>query len=73
MLGGLQIRALRRELVDADKMKERDFHDAVLRENRIPIAFVRASVKGEKLTRELPAGWRFYAAPATNARESSAP
>jgi hypothetical protein len=73
MLGGLQIRALRRELVDVGKMNERDFHDAVLRENRIPIAFVRASVKGEKLTRELPAGWRFYVAPATNARESSAP
>jgi len=73
MLGGLQIRALRRELVDAGKMNERDFHDAVLRENRIPIAFVRASVKGEKLTRELPAGWRFYQPPGASARESSAP
>src|SRR4029453_36008 len=32
MLGGLQIRALRKELVDSGKMPEREFHDAILKE-----------------------------------------
>ena len=71
MLGGVQIRALHHELVDSGKMSERDFHDAVLRQNRIPIALVRAAVKGEKLTAELPANWRFYVPPKTS--ESTAP
>ncbi|MFL5342001.1 MAG: DUF885 family protein [Gemmataceae bacterium] len=63
MLGGLQIRSLREELVESGKMTERDFHDAILRENRIPIALVRASLKGGKLTRELPTTWLFYSPP----------
>src|SRR5262249_28506098 len=50
MLGGLQIRALRRELVDSGKMTDRVFHDAILKENRIPIEMVRASLVKQKLT-----------------------
>ena len=42
MLGGLQFRALQRELVESGKMTDRDFHDAILKENRIPIEMVRA-------------------------------
>ncbi len=60
MLGGLQFRALRKELVDSGKMAERDFHDAILKENRIPVAMVRASLSGQKLTRDHVADWRFY-------------
>jgi hypothetical protein len=60
MLGGLQIRALRRELVDSGKMTNRAFHDAILKENRIPIAMVRASLTGQKLTRDATPVWKFY-------------
>ncbi|HXG10553.1 MAG TPA: DUF885 family protein [Gemmataceae bacterium] len=60
MLGGLQLRALRRELVDSGKMVERDFHDAILRENRIPIAMVRASLLRQPLSRDYAPNWRFY-------------
>ncbi len=42
MLGGLQIRALRKELVDSGKMTERDFHDRILQAGNMPIAMVRA-------------------------------
>jgi dipeptidyl aminopeptidase/acylaminoacyl peptidase/uncharacterized protein (DUF885 family) len=59
MLGGLQIRALQRELVGPGKMSERDFHDAVLKENRIPIALVRASLTKQKLTRDWRPDWRW--------------
>jgi hypothetical protein len=60
MLGGLQILALRRELVDSGKMTERAFHDSILKENRIPIAMVRASLTGQKLTPDYKPDWRFY-------------
>jgi uncharacterized protein (DUF885 family) len=66
MLGGLQIRALRKELVDSGKMGECAFHDAILRENRIPIAMVRAILTKQKLSRDFTPGWKFYGeSPAT--------
>ncbi|HSB08441.1 MAG TPA: DUF885 family protein [Blastocatellia bacterium] len=60
LLGGLQLRALRRELVDTGKMTNRAFHDAVLKENRIPIEMVRASLAKQKLTRDFASSWKFY-------------
>ena len=60
MLGGLQIRALRRELVESGKMTDRQFHDAILKENSIPVDLIRASLKEQPLSRDYQATWRFY-------------
>lgn len=60
LLGGLQIRALHRELVDSGKMTNRSFHDRILQENSIPIEMVRASLLGTTLGRDFRAEWRFY-------------
>jgi len=60
LLGGLQLRGLRRELVDSGKMTNRAFHDAVLKENRIPIEMVRASLTKQRITREFVSSWKFY-------------
>jgi uncharacterized protein (DUF885 family) len=60
MLGGLQLRGLHEELVTSGKMSEREFHDAVLRENAIPIEMIRASLSGAELGKDFKAGWRFY-------------
>lgn len=60
LLGGLQLRALRRELVESGKMTNRAFHDAVLKENRTPIEMVRASLTGQRLTRDFVSSWKFY-------------
>jgi uncharacterized protein (DUF885 family) len=60
MLGGLQFRALRRELVDSGKMKERVFHDAILQGHSMPIEMVRALVGEHQLTREFTPAWKFY-------------
>ena len=49
LIGGLQMWALRKELVDTGKMTERAFHDAVIQENCIPIEMVRADLTGENL------------------------
>jgi uncharacterized protein (DUF885 family) len=59
LLGGMQIYALRHELVDSGKMTNRQFHDAVLRENAIPIELIRASLTHQKLKRHYTATWRF--------------
>ncbi|HXE55444.1 MAG TPA: DUF885 family protein, partial [Tepidisphaeraceae bacterium] len=60
MLGALQLRALRQELVETGKMTDRQFNDAVLRENAIPIEMIRADLTGQKLTRDFKTNWRFY-------------
>jgi uncharacterized protein (DUF885 family) len=60
LLGGLQIRALHRELVESGKMTDRAFHDAILHENSIPIEMVRASLTDQPLTRDYTTRWRFY-------------
>jgi hypothetical protein len=59
LLGGMQLYALRHELVDSGKMTNLQFHDAVLRENAIPIELIRASLTRQKLTRHYTANWRF--------------
>jgi hypothetical protein len=59
MIGGLQLRALHAELVDARKMSEREFHDAVLQGGPMPIAMVRARLAKVPLTRDGAAAWRF--------------
>jgi len=59
MLGGLQLRALHRELVDSKKMTDREFHDAVLQGGAMPITMVRARLANVPLTRAGPPPWRF--------------
>jgi uncharacterized protein (DUF885 family) len=60
MLGGLQVRALRKELVESGKMTNRAFHDAILKENSIPIEMIRASLSKQPLARDFTTKWRFY-------------
>jgi uncharacterized protein (DUF885 family) len=60
MLGGLQLRALHKELVGGGRMTDRAFNDAVLQENAIPIEMVRASLTKQPLTRDFKPGWKFY-------------
>jgi uncharacterized protein (DUF885 family) len=60
LIGGLQIYNLHKELVKTGKMTNRAFNDAILRENRIPIELVRASLTKQKLTRDFQTNWRFY-------------
>ncbi|MGE0884112.1 MAG: DUF885 family protein [Blastocatellales bacterium] len=60
MLGGLQFYSLHRELVDSGKMKNREFHDAILKEGRIPVEMVRAILTKQKLSKDFKTGWKFY-------------
>jgi uncharacterized protein (DUF885 family) len=60
LLGGMQIFSLHKELVNSGKMTDRDFHDTILKENRIPIEMVRAVLTKQKVTRDFKSSWRFY-------------
>jgi uncharacterized protein (DUF885 family) len=46
MVGGLQIWELRKEFVDSGKMTEKQFHDTILKNGRIPIEMVRMILEG---------------------------
>ena len=59
MLGGLQFRALHRELVESGRMTNREFHDAILHNNSIPVEMVRATLINQALTKDHAASWRF--------------
>jgi uncharacterized protein (DUF885 family) len=60
LLGALQFRALHKELVDSKKMTDRQFHDAILHENSMPIEMLRADLEDQKLTRDFKTSWKFY-------------
>ena len=60
MVGGLQFQALHRELVLTGKMSEREFHDAILKGGPMPVAVVRARLRGDSLAAGLPSDWKFY-------------
>jgi hypothetical protein len=47
-------------MVDSGKMTERAFHDAILKENAIPIEMIRASLGGEEPTKDFKSSWNFY-------------
>jgi precorrin-6B methylase 2 len=70
MIGGLQFRALHRELVGAGKMTNREFHDAILKRGRMPVEMVRASLVTVPLRRDYKAGWKFYQEPGGRTSES---
>lgn len=60
LLGGMQLRALHRELVGSGRMTEREFHDAVLATGPMPIEMVRALLMPEvPLRLDHVASWRF--------------
>lgn len=60
MLGGLQLRALHKDLVKGGKLTDRQFHDAILKENFAPVELIRASLTKQPLTKEFKSGWKFY-------------
>jgi uncharacterized protein (DUF885 family) len=59
MLGGLQLRALHKDLVTSGTLSQRDFHDAVLAQNAIPIELIRAALTKNPPARDWQPSWRF--------------
>lgn len=60
MVGGLQFYALKKELVDSGKMTYKEYHDAVLNENSMPVEMVRAILIDQPLKKNFKSSWKFY-------------
>jgi len=63
MIGGLQIMALRNEIVNSKKMTVKQFHDAFIHENSMPIEMLRSILTNQPLKEEYETNWRFYKLP----------
>jgi hypothetical protein len=59
MIGGLQLYELKKEVLAAGKMSEKNFHDRVLAENCIPIEIVRSILLEQELREDFKSNWRF--------------
>lgn len=60
MIGGLQFMALKRELVDGGKMTYQQYHDAILKENMLPVELIRSILTDKPVTKDFKTSWRFY-------------
>ncbi|PUZ25373.1 DUF885 domain-containing protein [Chitinophaga parva] len=60
MIGGLEFTALKKELVDSGKMTARQYHDAVLHENMMPVEMLRAILEHKDIPKDYKTNWRFY-------------
>ena len=60
LLGGLQLRALHREMVGSGKMSNREFHDTILRQGSMPIEMVRFALQKKRVPLDYESSWRFY-------------
>ncbi|EHQ30640.1 DUF885 family protein [Mucilaginibacter paludis] len=60
LIGGLQLMSLKKELVDSGKMTYKQYNDAVIHENLIPIEMVRATLRGAPLNKDFNTNWKFY-------------
>ena len=60
MMGAIQFYELKKEVVDGGKMSYKQFHDAILKEGRIPVEMVKAILTKQKLSKDFKTNWRFY-------------
>ncbi|MFZ5972904.1 MAG: DUF885 family protein [Bacteroidota bacterium] len=60
MVGAFQFYALKKELVDSGKMTYKQYHDAVMQENAMPVEMIRALLTNQPLTKDYKTTWKFY-------------
>lgn len=60
LTGGRQFYALKKELVDSGKMTAKQYHDAVMRLNAMPVEMIRAILTNQPLTEDYKTKWKFY-------------
>lgn len=60
MIGGLQFYALKKELVESGKMSYKQYHDAILQQNQMPVEMVRAILVKQPPAEDFKTSWKFY-------------
>ncbi|HKH63151.1 MAG TPA: DUF885 family protein [Flavitalea sp.] len=60
LTGGRQFYALKKELVDSGKMSYKQYHDAIMHLNAMPVEMIRAILTNQPLTEDYKTKWKFY-------------
>ena len=60
LTGGRQFYALKKELVDSGKMTHKQYHDAVMHLNAMPVEMIRAILTNQPLSEDYQSKWKFY-------------
>jgi hypothetical protein len=60
LTGGRQFYALKKELVDSGKMTWKQYHDAIMHLNAMPVEMIRAILTNQPLDKDFTTKWRFY-------------
>jgi Bacterial protein of unknown function (DUF885) len=60
LTGGRQFYALKKELVDGGKMTYKQYHDAIMHLNAMPVEMIRAILTKQPLDKDFTTKWRFY-------------
>ena len=60
LTGGRQFYALKKELVDSGKMTYKQYHDAIMHLNAMPVEMIRAILTKQPLEKDFSTKWRFY-------------
>ncbi|MEO8173132.1 MAG: DUF885 family protein [Sediminibacterium sp.] len=60
MIGGMQLYALKKELVDTKKMTMKQYNDAIYSEGSMPIELLRAIIINQPIKKDFKTNWRFY-------------
>lgn len=63
MIGGLQFMALKNEVVSSGKFTPKQYHDAVLQQNSMPIEMLRNILLKLPIEQDYQPHWRFYKLP----------
>ena len=63
MMGGLQFMALKNEMTGENKMSLKQFHDAVLQQNSMPVEMLRNILTNQPPNEAYKSNWRFYKLP----------
>ena len=59
MIGGLQFRALYKEMVASGRMTNKAFHDKILQNNSMPVDLVRVILNNKPIPENYKANWKF--------------
>ena len=60
MTGGIQLYAMKKELVDSKKMTLKQYNDAIYSEGSMPIELLRVILTNQPIKKDFKTGWRFY-------------
>jgi hypothetical protein len=60
MTGGMQLYAMKKELVDTKKITLKQYNDAIYSEGSMPIELLRAIITNQSIKKDFKTNWRFY-------------